>query len=694
MGILARLLKVFAAALAVSAMASANAATIPLRAWLNGAQVPLAIGGTGLGTVSFDTVTKVLTWSVTYSGLSGACTASHFHGPASAGVNASPVVGMTCSASPLTGSSTALTPTEEAQLLSGQWYINIHTGANPNGEIRGQVLPVRGDLNGDGRSDVLWRNTSTGENYLYPMNETTILAGEGFLRTVADLNWKIAGVGDFDGDGKADILWRNSATGEDYIYLMNGTAVAGEGFLPTVADQSWQVAGVGDFDGDGKADIVWRNSATGENYMYFMNGATVRAEGFVRQVADPSWKIAGVGDFDGDGKADIVWRNSATGENYMYFMNGATVRAEGFVRQVADPSWKIAGVGDFDGDGKADIVWRSSATGENYMYFMNGATVRAEGFVRQVADPNWKIAAVGDYNGDGRADIFWRNGATGENYIYPMGGLTILAGEGYLRTVADLAWNPIGGGGGGGTNTAMLFQTTFDIPAAIQPFPVADHSDAGLPPDGDGINWQGDWFAQPGNVQDEISAAANMSAGGGGKGFRHAVGDGASNNGGGIVISWSAASEIWLRYYIRFPLGFAWGGETNMKTIYFLPPGVFYFGLHDGAIGGYIQEDGRVHKSTVTWADMQGGSTGDGLWHCLEVHAKMNSLAALSDGVFEFWLDGTKIYSHSAVKFESADGQQFSSTRFGENAHDPGNGGVVFVDFDDIAVSATGYIGP
>ena len=96
MGIFARLLKLFAAALAISAMASANAATIQLRAWVNGAQVPLQVGGTGLGTVSFDTVTKVLSWSVTYSGLSGPCTAVHFHGPASAGVNANVVVAMTC----------------------------------------------------------------------------------------------------------------------------------------------------------------------------------------------------------------------------------------------------------------------------------------------------------------------------------------------------------------------------------------------------------------------------------------------------------------------------------------------------------------------------------------------------------------------------------------------------------------------
>src|SRR5437667_5515522 len=81
------------------------------------------------------------------------------------------------------------------------------------------------DFSGDGHSDVLWRNTLTGENYLYPMNGTTILAGDGYVRTVADLNWTVAGIGDFDGDGKADILWRNTSTGQNYIYFMDGTTI-------------------------------------------------------------------------------------------------------------------------------------------------------------------------------------------------------------------------------------------------------------------------------------------------------------------------------------------------------------------------------------------------------------------------------------------------------------------------------------
>src|SRR6267142_2330409 len=73
---------------------------------------------------------------------------------------------------------------------------------------------------------------------------------------------------DFNNDGRSDVFWRNSATGENYIYPMNGAAIVGEGYLRAVANQSWQVAGIGDFNGDGKSDILWRNSSTGENYLY------------------------------------------------------------------------------------------------------------------------------------------------------------------------------------------------------------------------------------------------------------------------------------------------------------------------------------------------------------------------------------------------------------------------------------------
>ena len=94
---------------------------------------------TGTVTVSFDTASKKLTWQGSYSGLSGAATAAHFHGPADPGKNASVAVPITPNTSPLQGSAD-LTDAQAADLMAGKWYVNVHTDAHKGGEIRGQLM--------------------------------------------------------------------------------------------------------------------------------------------------------------------------------------------------------------------------------------------------------------------------------------------------------------------------------------------------------------------------------------------------------------------------------------------------------------------------------------------------------------------------------------------------------------------------
>jgi hypothetical protein len=102
-------------------------------------EVPaVASNGSGEAEVRFDARGSLLTWTVSYSGLSGPVTAAHLHGPAGPGQNAPPVVPIQPSASPLRGQ-LRLTPEQYTQLSSGQWYINIHTAQHPNGEVRGQL---------------------------------------------------------------------------------------------------------------------------------------------------------------------------------------------------------------------------------------------------------------------------------------------------------------------------------------------------------------------------------------------------------------------------------------------------------------------------------------------------------------------------------------------------------------------------
>jgi hypothetical protein len=132
-----------AATLGLGAFNTAMAAdTTALSAKLSGASEVPANSSAGSGSVeaSLDKQTNVLSWTVTYTGLTGPVKAGHFHGPAAAGANAGVALGFSGSVeSPIKGSAT-LTPAQVADLVDGKWYVNLHTAANPGGEVRGQVI--------------------------------------------------------------------------------------------------------------------------------------------------------------------------------------------------------------------------------------------------------------------------------------------------------------------------------------------------------------------------------------------------------------------------------------------------------------------------------------------------------------------------------------------------------------------------
>ena len=281
------------------------------------------------------------------------------------------------------------------------------------------------DFNADGKSDILWRNNSSGEVYIWLMNGTNI-GSQGSPGTVSDLNWGIEYVGDFNGDGKADILWRHNSTGEMSIWVMNGITRTSSG-TPGWVTTDWQVKEVGDFNGDGKADILWRNDTSGEVYVWLMDGTSIGTGGSSGTVSDLNWEINGVGDFNGDGKADILWRHVSTGEMSIWIMDGIT-RASGGTPGWVTTDWQIRGLGDFNGDGKADLLWRNDSSGEVYTWLMNGTNIGSDGSSGTVADLNWQIQKVGDYTGDGKADILWRHSSTGEMSIWVMDGITRVSG--------------------------------------------------------------------------------------------------------------------------------------------------------------------------------------------------------------------------------------------------------------------------
>jgi len=211
------------------------------------------------------------------------------------------------------------------------------------------------------------------------------------LDTVADTNWFLVGTGDFNGDGKVDILWRNNTTGQNIIWLMNGATRAGSADLPSVTDPNWQIVGTGDFNADGKVDVLWRNISSGGNVVWLMDGMNYSSSVYLTTMPDPLWRIVGTGDFDRDGKVDILWRNATMGQNAVWYMNGTSYTGYAFLQPVADGNWLIMGAGDFNSDGKLDIIWRNVLTGQNAIWYLDGVTYLGYDLLGTVASYLWII---------------------------------------------------------------------------------------------------------------------------------------------------------------------------------------------------------------------------------------------------------------------------------------------------------------
>jgi L-ascorbate oxidase len=302
----------------------------------------------------------------------------------------------------------------------GDFVFHCHILEHEDGGMmaRIQVVPAPNianthDFNGDGTSDIAWRNTN-GDLSIWLMNGTQVLSAADF--GIVDNSWQVVGQRDFSADGKADLLWQN-ANGDTSIWLMNGTQVSSASDLGIVGN-GWSIVGTGDFNGDGYSDVLWRNT-NGDTSIWLMNGTQVVSAGDLG-VVPTSWSIAQTGDFNGDRNADIFWRNT-NGDTSIWLMSGTQlISATGL--GMIPPSWTVAGTGDFNGDGMIDILWRN-ANGDTSIWLMNGAQVSSATDLGLVPT-NWRIAVTGDFDGDGMSDILWSN-TNGGTSIWFMNGVQV-----------------------------------------------------------------------------------------------------------------------------------------------------------------------------------------------------------------------------------------------------------------------------
>jgi uncharacterized delta-60 repeat protein/M6 family metalloprotease-like protein len=318
-------------------------------------------------------------------------------------------------------------------LMNGTAYASSLSLGNIPTNLR--IVQV-GDFNADGQADLVLENILTGERLIWLMNGTVMASSVSL--GVVPLEWSIglppanAAVvrADFNADGKPDLVWENTTTGDRYVWLMNGTTFTSSVFIGNVGT-AWHIAGTGDFNGDGKPDLLFENTTTGDRYVWLMNGTTFSSAVYVGNVG-AVWRIVGVDDFNGDGKPDLIFENTSTGDRYAWLMNGTTFSSAVYLGNVGI-QWHIAGTGDFNGDGKPDLVFENTTTGDRYVWFMNGTTYTGSAYLGGIS-LQWHIAGVADFNADGQPDLVFENTSTGDRYFWLMNG-TAFSSAVYLGNV-------------------------------------------------------------------------------------------------------------------------------------------------------------------------------------------------------------------------------------------------------------------
>jgi hypothetical protein len=291
---------------------------------------------------------------------------------------------------------------------SGVYKVKVTVGGCVSEEATTTVVvrALPSDFNANASTDILWQNQVNGDLYIWYLNGTvTATAAYTNPKGFSSTTWQIRGLTDLNDDGKVDIFWQNISTGDLYVWFLDtaGAVTGGSYLTPSqFSDTNWRVSGLIDFNGDGDEDILWRNPATGQLYVWYMDNLVVSGAAYVKDTGGAivtlpgtAWDIRGLADFDGDQKADILWRNNTTGDLYVWFLDGPTLIGASYLTpsKLADPNWKIVRVADFNADGKVDILWHNVVGGDLYVWFMNGTVQTGASYLtpNKFADTTWAV---------------------------------------------------------------------------------------------------------------------------------------------------------------------------------------------------------------------------------------------------------------------------------------------------------------
>ncbi len=298
-----------------------------------------------------------------------------------------------------------------------------------------KIADGTGDYNGDGKSDILFRMDATGGLLHRPMDRLRPPPSPAWLpgRTLQDRRLdRRRHRATTTATARATSCSGNATTGGLIEYQMNGAAVSaaawigspGAGFQIVGDSQVSTYKAAHDYNGDGKSDILFRAPGNGALLQHQKDGFATTSTAWMPNPGT-DWVLKGTGDYNGDGKSDLLYRNSAGGL-IEFQMNGATVLGAAWIDSPG-AGFQVVGSGDYNGDGKSDILFRMEANGALLQHLKDGFTTTAAAWLPIMQDPNWTVVGNGDYNGDGKSDILMGNATTGGLIEYQMNGSAVSA---------------------------------------------------------------------------------------------------------------------------------------------------------------------------------------------------------------------------------------------------------------------------
>jgi hypothetical protein len=271
---------------------------------------------------------------------------------------------------------------------------NHAAAGSTNGTVtKLSTIPVFPDFNNDGSPDLLLQNTTTGQIGSWFQQGARQVGGALFSLTPPS-DFALVGVGDFRANGSNTLVLQSPTTRQIAMWYTSGAnnaTIPGGVFIDATPEPGWKVVGVGDFNGDGKSDLVFQNQSTGRIVVWFMNGASYQGGVVFSSNPGVGWQIVGAGDFNKDGFTDLVFQNQTTGQIALWYLNGTTYIGGTVLRSVPATGWKVVGVGDYNGDGSADLLLQNQTSNQAAVWYLQNGVFAGSDALSLPPPSGWKI---------------------------------------------------------------------------------------------------------------------------------------------------------------------------------------------------------------------------------------------------------------------------------------------------------------